>query len=401
MSIVITTRATSADSDEDMNDDPPTPKTSGFQDLDSKLLARIGNVLDTNKDRMGLSQVDKNTNAVTKKNVLCEPILCLQNLSEQYDECQEHAMNTVNAEAPLVKTCDYCARLREQLGNTIAVGNLHSLAIRKDGAIVGWGQNEHGEVPENARPGPFVSVAASNMRSFGLRSDGVVEYWGLKRPTYPERKPGPFQAITAGYHFVVGLLPNGHLDIWGDVEYANEEVIQNGGVFIPNGLHPGSYTAISACYHHLLALRLDGSVDHFGTFNHVRDCLLTRKYDGPYTAIAAGNYHSLFLRQDGNIVEFEYENDIEVMHVIKGPFVKICAGKSVSCGIREDGTIHVWGSDSFGVVSNTPTHGNFLSVSLGAHAIGLHTDGTIQCWGGRLNIYGQAPTEVLPGPFKV
>ena len=54
----------------------------------------------------------------------------------------------------------------------------HSLAIRVDGSIACWGDNENGQAPPDGVPGNFVAIAAGGIHSLALRRDGSVACWG-------------------------------------------------------------------------------------------------------------------------------------------------------------------------------------------------------------------------------
>lgn len=68
----------------------------------------------------------------------------------------------------------------------------HSLALRKDGTVVGWGDNSVGELGDNpaddyVRPAPIsgvsdiIAIAAGGKFSAALRRDGAVLAWGANR----------------------------------------------------------------------------------------------------------------------------------------------------------------------------------------------------------------------------
>jgi hypothetical protein len=79
----------------------------------------------------------------------------------------------------------------------ISAGFRHSLAIRTDGTLVGWGFNPFGET--NVPPGKFKAVAAGVSWSLGLREDGKLLAWGLNGVWGNLNVPaGRFEAISAG-----------------------------------------------------------------------------------------------------------------------------------------------------------------------------------------------------------
>ena len=60
----------------------------------------------------------------------------------------------------------------------VAAGRDFVLAVRADGTVVGWGRNDHGQldVPVDLRD--VVQVAAGNTFSVALKSDGTLVTWG-------------------------------------------------------------------------------------------------------------------------------------------------------------------------------------------------------------------------------
>ena len=80
--------------------------------------------------------------------------------------------------------------------NAISAGFRHSLGLRKDGRVVGWGKNDDGEC--NAPPGRYIAISAGFWHSLGLREDGSVVGWGWNRSGACDAPPGRYIAISAG-----------------------------------------------------------------------------------------------------------------------------------------------------------------------------------------------------------
>jgi alpha-tubulin suppressor-like RCC1 family protein len=60
----------------------------------------------------------------------------------------------------------------------IADGGDHCLALRSDGAIVGWGTGADGDTIPPAGLSNVVAIAAGNLYSMSLKSDGTIVAWG-------------------------------------------------------------------------------------------------------------------------------------------------------------------------------------------------------------------------------
>ena len=65
----------------------------------------------------------------------------------------------------------------------------HSLALKSDGSLVGWGDNGYGQT--NVPAGnDFVAIAAGDYHSLALKSDGSLVGWGDNRLRADERAGG-------------------------------------------------------------------------------------------------------------------------------------------------------------------------------------------------------------------
>ncbi len=75
-------------------------------------------------------------------------------------------------------------------------------------------------------------------------------------------------------------------------------------------------------------------------------------------------------------------------------FSAVDSGNAHACGLHSDGTIGCWGDNSHG--QTDAPEGEFTAVSAGlTHSCGLRSDGTITCWGGNVNLQSDA----LDGQF--
>ncbi|HEY1536842.1 MAG TPA: hypothetical protein VGF76_22625 [Polyangiaceae bacterium] len=86
-----------------------------------------------------------------------------------------------------------------------------------------------------------------------------------------------------------------------------------------------------------------------------------------------------------------------------GTFVQISVGTLNSCGVHTDGTVACWGagtkpgdcsSDIDTCGQSLPPAGKFVQVAAGySHACGMKADRTVECWGSKTNGRGTPPAD--------
>ena len=236
----------------------------------------------------------------------------------------------------LGRLCEVGATFSARLG---AGG--HSLGLRSDGTVAGWGWNNFGEC--DAPAGPFVAVSAGYHHSLGLRSDGTVVGWGWNKFGECDAPAGPFVAVSAGRWKSLGLRSDGTVVGWGRNEFGECDA------------PAGPFVAVSAGFHHSLGVRPDGAVISWGR-NQFGECDAPA---GPLVAVSAGFHHSLGLRPDGAVIGWG-RNRFRVCDAPAGPFVSVSAGMYHSLALRPNGTVIGWGSNGSGNLDASP--GSFLTA---------------------------------------
>jgi len=325
----------------------------------------------------------------------------------------------------------------------------HSLAIRGDGSLWGWGLNSQGELgfgsistaptclnPADGSNGydatnkrcPFPSlidssatwskIAAGMFVSLALRSDGTLWSWG---------------GNTSG---ILGLGPNPALFC---PTYT--------GTFCPTPTQIGSVTnwsRIDIAQNHAVAIRSDGTLWSWG--NNLRGELgngTTVASDVPIPIGTATNWSAVTvtrtqgsgaLRSDGTLWTWGTTTTLalgptpvtfcpsyNVMSGCLSPtqvgsvmnWSQIDGGDNHILALRSDGTLWSWGANLSGELgtgggaSNVPvqigTATNWLQVSAGQqHSLALRSDGTLWGWG--LNTKGQlgdGTTLNRPAPVPI
>lgn len=120
----------------------------------------------------------------------------------------------------------------------ISAGNMHSLALLKDGTVRAWGENKYGQIGDGSTvnrntptlvPGVrnVVSIAATGYSSVAVLSDGTVMEWGatygnLTPPRPPALLPGArgIRSVAGGGAHVVALTQTNAVMTWGsDAHY--------------------------------------------------------------------------------------------------------------------------------------------------------------------------------------
>lgn len=241
-----------------------------------------------------------------------------------------------------------------------ASGQTFSMALRADGKVYSWGDNDYGSRGDGTfygyNPQPYlienlecvVSIAAGGYHAAAVKSDGTVWTWGN------------------GYYGQLGYAPVGFL--YNSVP-APQEV-------------PGISNAI---------------------------------------AVATGGYHTLVLRQDGTVLAFGRNDEGQLGDGTRNsrstPMTvpgltnvsAVRAGTFNSFVILQDGTVRGWGSnggtlgDGSANQSLTPVQpldvGTVLDVAGGYyHTIFLRTDRTV--WATGWNVYGELGPRPNPEPLR-
>ncbi len=231
----------------------------------------------------------------------------------------------------------------------IAGGLYHSLALKSDGTVVGWGRNENVTIP--AGLSSVTAIAAGGVygnvqsHSLALKSDGTVVGWGSNNSGQATILTGlsGVTAIAAGGYHSLALKSDGMVVGWGSNSSSQAT--------IPSGL--SGVTAIAAGGSHSLALKSDGTVVGWGN-NTSGQTTIPAGLSG-VIAIAAGSSHSLALKSDGTVVGWGSNGSGQrtIPAGLSGVGA-IAAGGSHSLALKSNGTIVAWGNNRDGQVTGTP-----------------------------------------------
>lgn len=325
----------------------------------------------------------------------------------------------------------------------IAAGDFHSLALNSDGTVWAWGRNGEGELGDGSnvvsRLAPVqvsgltgvVAIAAGSNHSLALKSDGSVWGWGtngsgqlgdgtMANRLTPVQVSGltGVEAIAAGFNYSLALLSNGTVRAWGFNFYG-----ALGDGTTTTRLTPvqvvglTGVTEVAAGQYHSMALRSDGVVLTWGynSNGQLGDGTTTNSplpIVSGFTqtvSVEAGSHHSLALRNDetvrasgwnlyGQIGDGTGTQRLTPVNVFSGA-VAIAGGYYHTLAARSDGSAWAWGFNGFGGLGNgTTTHSQtplpvsgltgVVAVAGGLyHSLALTSDGRVWAWG--YNLTGQ------------
>ncbi|MHB8519544.1 MAG: RCC1 domain-containing protein [Limisphaerales bacterium] len=290
------------------------------------------------------------------------------------------------------------------LSNLVAVagGGAHSLALTVDGTVWAWGDDFAGQLGDGAtatsttnqppvpilfqdNPVPVsgldkvVAIAAGYAHSLALKGDGSVWAWGdnqfgqLGDGTFDQRNrpvaiPGlsNVTAIAAGYFHSLALDANGTVWAWGknDSGQVGDGATVDRNLPVPvSSLSP--VKTVVAGTRHSLALAGDGSVWAWGdnANGQLGDGTSTNRYrpvaviglDG-VVALAASTFN-LALRSDGSVWGWGDNGFDQLARGAKSDYnqpqripgladvVSVAAGLDHSLALKADGAVWAWGND--------------------------------------------------------
>jgi alpha-tubulin suppressor-like RCC1 family protein len=217
----------------------------------------------------------------------------------------------------------------------IAAQGRHSLALKADGSVVAWGDNDSGQSTVPVGLSGIVAIAAGSAHSLALKADGSVVAWGLTSRTAVPAGLSGVVAISGGVYHSLASKADGSVVAWGEANAYGE-------LSVPAEL--SGVVAISSGYVHLLALKADGYVAEWGRPESALPPGLRR-----VVAIAGGGYHSLALKIDGTAVAWG-SNSYGQSTVPAGlsGVVAIAGGEYHSLALKGDGSVVAWGYNNYG-----------------------------------------------------
>jgi alpha-tubulin suppressor-like RCC1 family protein len=269
----------------------------------------------------------------------------------------------------------------------VAAGWHHSLAVKSDGSVWAWGANDAGQLGDRStmihlRPVQVsgltgvAAAAAESIKSYAVKSDGSVWSWGANESNSPVQIAGlaGVAAVAPASDHVLVRMSNGSVWAWGNNQYGQ---LGDGTTTTRSSPMPvpglAGVVAVAAGLNYSIAVTIDGSIWAWG-YN-----ISGQLGDGTTTN------RSTPVRVTGL-------TDMEAA----------VAGRIHALALKADGSVWAWGTNQNGQLGDISMDGRHSSVVVPEQVPGLSgavelatgsitslavkADGSVWTWGS--NAYG-------------
>lgn len=262
----------------------------------------------------------------------------------------------------------------------VAAGYNFSLALRRNGTVVAWGNGVNDTPTEVSGVSGVIAIAAGQIDCLALTAEGTVYQWSMGASPAQVSGLVGIVAIAAGGNHDLALTRTGEVWSWGDNYYGQ---LGNGTMIssqIPqeiSGLK--DIVDIAAGVSHSLAVDFSGNVYAWGSNDN---CQLgmegVSSYNRPKQVpiiedavqVAAGNGSSMALTLEGKVYTWGYgeygqlgQGKSEIARATPEQIsrMKSDAVDSIACGsyhnlyVKRNGELYVWGRNRDGQLGTGKT----------------------------------------------
>ena len=221
---------------------------------------------------------------------------------------------------------------RDEGWKDVSAGGAHTIALKKDNSLWGWGWNGRGQVSgaESEYGSPlqigeetgWMQVSAGGLHSMAIKDDGTLWGWGgncsgqLGDPSdedflFPVRvgDDSDWRTVSAGYSHTLALKEDGSLWAWGNNKFGQLGDGTTKGRSVPERVGSGDdWVKISSGYYISFGIKKDGSLWGWGRNDSGRlgdGTLKDRHLPGRigdeknWLSVASGFAHTVALKGDG------------------------------------------------------------------------------------------------------
>ncbi|MEC0248474.1 RCC1 repeat- and reductase domain-containing protein [Paenibacillus chitinolyticus] len=296
------------------------------------------------------------------------------------------------------------ARAASSIAPSVAVGASHSLALKDDGTVWAWGNNDFGQLGNGTTkdsPVPIqvpnldsvVKITAGYGSSYAVKSDGTVWSWGMNN--YGQLGDG-----TLVKKITPVPIPNltGVIDI--TVSHSSVFAVKNDGTVYAWGQNSNA----------ALGIGIDGPNDKRPMPVKIKELSNIKDVEtGGYSTLALSNDGTVWAwgsNQSGQVGDGTIEKRLSPVKVQNLDSVKAISVGQGSMAVKEDGSLWSWGRcDLSGFYATCKAVNMRVPVKVpdvdeikdiatpGSNAIALRKDGTLRSWG--YNHSGQLGIGIL------
>ena len=280
---------------------------------------------------------------------------------------------------------------------SIAVGESHNLALKKDGTIWGWGGDlrdelgnhtnflrftGRGQVNQNMSSTPSESVLGNDWKqiaagmedSFGIKNDGTLWAWGLNNfgqlgignfietPTPIQIGSSTWSIISAGFINTAGIQSNGSLWVWGgDPAVGNRSPMTNENYCVPVCISSNeSWADVSVGFNVVFAIKSDGTLwawgyrarFYTGANQTMNDNLVQVGTDSDWQqSSSCGSHYLALMKKDGSLWSLNQGTNYSGMAQLKRINLRkdiVAIGEGgidggLGAALTRDGEVWTWG----------------------------------------------------------
>ncbi|HUR17631.1 MAG TPA: hypothetical protein VMZ51_01685, partial [Acidimicrobiales bacterium] len=215
---------------------------------------------------------------------------------------------------------------------TVAAGGYHTAAIRTDGTLCAWGNNEYGQLGDGSTTARssipvqvgtatnWATVAAGGKHTAAIRTDGTLWAWGnndsgqvgdgtLTAHSIPVQvgTATNWATVAAGGNHTAAIRADGTLWAWGYNGYGQA----GSGSFFPARLGTATdWATVAAGHSHTAAVKTDGTLWAWGYngYGQLGDGTTTTRFvpvqvgtATDWATVVAGDSHTAAVRTDGTL----------------------------------------------------------------------------------------------------
>ena len=300
----------------------------------------------------------------------------------------------------------------------VSAGDSHSVALRSDYTIWGWGSNMLGQLGITGSTLSTAVIGGGASFTAFINGDGRLWTWGnngngqlgqLNTSTYSSPAVIGFYSWTSlsvGQSHMLAIRSDSTLWAWGYNGVGqlgtNDTVSRSSPVLV----NTSTWSQVATYNSHTLAIRSDGTLWGWGS-NNVNQLSLSWAqiqvgFDGHINALRSDGtlwgwgYNNVGQIGNNNTTNYSVPQAVYAANYNNLKVIQFSVGGSHTAAITSDNRLWTWGNNSYGQLGvnggnqSTPTNvgGSWTQVTAGLyHTLGIKTDGSVWAWGN--NTYGQ------------